>query len=412
MSMLAFTTFIYQVLSKLEDQPVGVAVERCLNRHHKDAGCHRCIDLCPQQAISQLEYIQVDTEKCVNCGLCWCVCPTEVFTLKAVDERKLLAQVGSLLSQGNRLEFACSRAAGDEILRSNCAGVLELNCLGQLSPLLLVGSIVAGAETIWLNDSLCHECKLRANHAIVEETVGVTRSLIRAFGREQSVFNYKDSADLLSGEGVGRTAVRLRAEDSLLSRRDVFRSLGGRAALELTDMASNMIRDILSFPATGKSLEQHIPMRRRLLARLLAKLGKPATDLLDLSSLPMAEIVVNDRCSACGLCSRFCPTGALQSEASDDDIKFTFTTAYCIACGICQKVCPSDAIKLSYEIRTSRLIEQEPEVLVHRELSLCTICGAQCVSNGSEPLCFVCRKNKDRRKALSNSLFEVTGPDI
>ncbi len=411
MSMLEFT-MLTQALSRLDDRPTIVSVERCLNRRHKDAGCHRCIDSCPKQAISQRESIEVDSEKCAACGLCWRVCPTEVFALKSVDDRRLLAQLCSLLSHGKRLEVACSRAVKDKALRSNCQGVLELTCLGQLSPALLIGGIVAGAEVIWLNDSLCHECELGANHTVVKETVTTTQSLLRVFGREQSVFSYQDSAGLLSDEGASRATIKVRAEEPLLSRRDAFHSLGSRVAHELTEMASNLVEDILSTPATAKKLEQRLPAQRLLLARLLLKLGEPSIDSTNLAGLPVAEVKISEQCSACGLCSKFCPTGALKSEASDDDIKFTFTTIYCIACGICQRVCPGDAIRLSYQISTARLVDQEPEVLLYRELAPCTMCGAPCASNGPEPLCFVCRKNEERREALSGSSFRLAGPGI
>ena len=408
--MLEFTTLI-QALSRLDDRPVVVSAERCLNRRHKEAGCHHCIDLCPKHAISQPEGIEVDAKRCVACGLCWRVCPTEVFTLKAVDDKKLLAQVDSLLSQGSSFEIACSRAVSDKAVRSNCPVVLELSCLSQLSPLLLISSIVTGAEAVWLNDSLCPECQLGSVHSIVKDTVATSRSLLRAFGREQPVFSYQDSAGLLPAEGTSHAAMKVHAGQLFYSRRDLFRSLGSRAAREVTETAFNLTGEILSAPAGIRTHEQHLPPAQRLhLAQLLLKLGKPAIDSLNLSRLPMAEVKISDQCSTCGLCSKFCPTGALKTEAMDDDIKFTFTTIHCIACGICLKVCPSDAIKLSYEISTARLVQQEPEVLLHCKLAPCTMCGAPCASNGREPLCFVCRKRAERQKAPPRSSLGLRPP--
>ncbi len=406
MSVLEFT-MLTQALSRLEERPIVVSAEQCLNSRHKDADCHRCIDLCPKQAISQREYMEVDAERCVACGLCWRVCPTEVFTLKAVDDRNLLAQLCSLLSQGNRLEVACSRAVREGTIRSGSSGILELTCLGQLSSALLIGSIVAGAEAIWINDSLCPECALGSIYSTVKDTVATSRSLLGAFGREQSIFSYQDSAWLLPAKGASSAAVKVRAEQPLYSRRDLFHSLGSRVARGVTEMAFSVMEDFVSTPNAAKTLEQHLPARRLLLAQLLLKLGKPAKGSLNLDRLPMAQVKFSDHCSACGLCSKFCPTGALKSEASDDDIKFTFTTIYCIACGICRKVCPNDAIKLSCEISTARLIEQEPEVLMRCAAALCAVCGVPCASNGPQPLCFVCRKRVERQKTLSSSLLAL-----
>ena len=408
MSMQEFS-MLTQALSRLEDRPVVVSVERCLNRRHKEAGCQHCIDLCPKQAVSQPECIEVDFEKCVACGLCWRVCPTEVFTLKAIDDRKLFAQIGSLLSQGSSIEVACSLVVKDEAVRSNSQGILELTCLGQLSPSLLIGGIVAGEELIWVNDSLCPECQHSSVYSIVKNTVATSRNLLRAFGREPSIFSYQDSMGLLPVKRTSRNTMKVNAEQLSYSRRDLFRSLGRRATREMAEIASNMIENILPAPATPKLLEQYLLAQRLLLAKLLLKLGEPSKDILNLVGLPMAELKISEQCSACGLCCKFCPTGALQSEASDNDIKLTFATIYCVACGICQKVCPSNSIKFSYEINTTRLVEQEPEILMRCKATSCTICDAPCTSNDPESLCFVCQKRSEQRETLSGSSLGLRG---
>ncbi len=51
----------------------------------------------------------------------------------------------------------------------------------------------------------------------------------------------------------------------------------------------------------------------------------------------------DDRCTECGACSAFCPTGALEIERPD--MRVFFNESKCIACEHCLKVCPVRAIE-------------------------------------------------------------------
>ncbi len=66
-----------------------------------------------------------------------------------------------------------------------------------------------------------------------------------------------------------------------------------------------------------------------------------------------------ERCVACGLCARVCPSLAIEVQASETDldkerfpIKFEINMLRCIFCGFCEEVCPEEAIVMSkdYEL--------------------------------------------------------------
>jgi NADH-quinone oxidoreductase subunit I len=66
-----------------------------------------------------------------------------------------------------------------------------------------------------------------------------------------------------------------------------------------------------------------------------------------------------ERCVACGLCARVCPSLAIEVQAAETELekerypeKFEINMLRCIFCGFCEEVCPEEAIVMSkdYEL--------------------------------------------------------------
>lgn len=69
-----------------------------------------------------------------------------------------------------------------------------------------------------------------------------------------------------------------------------------------------------------------------------------------------------ERCVACGLCSRVCPALAIEVQAAETERekerypeRFEINMLRCIFCGLCEEVCPEEAIVMSkdYELAFS-----------------------------------------------------------
>jgi len=63
---------------------------------------------------------------------------------------------------------------------------------------------------------------------------------------------------------------------------------------------------------------------------------------LHIYSLQQQIIWNENRCTHCGACSVFCPTGALEIERTE--MKVSFNERKCVACEHCLKVCPVKAV--------------------------------------------------------------------
>lgn len=101
---------------KIKGDSIMYTIE-CLSRN-ECCGCSSCVQRCPKDAIKMVEneegflYPTIDKEKCINCGLCYNICPQ----FKKVNERK----------KGFPKAYALRNKNENELLKSSSGGFFSI----------------------------------------------------------------------------------------------------------------------------------------------------------------------------------------------------------------------------------------------------------------------------------------------
>jgi polyferredoxin len=101
------------------------------------------------------------------------------------------------------------------------------------------------------------------------------------------------------------------------------------------------------------------------LARMMNMLGSLYTRL----GVSRFAIRSNEKCIACGECSRYCQVGidVMRFALKQEDI--TNYSTSCIGCGICVSVCPMDVLSFATPAKAAGLVRISPEAKRWREAS-------------------------------------------
>ncbi len=381
----------------LTDITVSIDGARCLNTRHDSAGCRRCVDACPVAAIALgNEVPTVDAAACVRCGACVPVCPTDAVTAGDAPERRLADACHSMDS--GSVTVAC---VANPRPRSNAGGptVRHGRCLASLSTEQLLGLTGDGTRRVELDMSWCEACPIgtAADGAIA--TVETIEALTSARPAMVALVGLPGAVDDLIA--TDSTQAVVDSHRPSMSRRGLFSSMRRR-----TESAVQRGHEPVQPPLRRTRgpvlarLPQSVPAsRRRLLERLRqVHLADHRTDM-PAALVPFADVLIGPSCSACGLCARYCPTGALSfvtaasAAGAPDSFALWFQLGTCIDCGVCAVACPEDAVAFGTTIDPSRLTDPAPTEVRSGTLTTCSSCKLPtAASEGPEHArCFSCR---------------------
>lgn len=133
--------------------------------------------------------------------------------------------------------------------------------------------------------------------------------------------------------------------------------------------------------------------RARLLAVLRRLSGTGIPPALRSLAAGAADLVA-PACSACGVCVRACPNGALRLDRAEAAPGGEFTlvsaVAKCDDCGRCVALCPSHTLAKRGQADWAQLLEGRLATVGAGSARRCMSCGATFVDSGSADRCPLC----------------------
>ena len=362
---------IVDVAESLEGKAVLPIEKRCVAVRNRHSTCTRCVDACIAHAIEVKDNrVSIDSSLCVACGACTSVCPTEaLIPLDPTDDRLAEAAAAASSALGGKCAvFACARMAARNI--GDPDKYVAVPCLGRMEESLLLQLASRGVEDIVLVDGECKTCKFGGTDAQTAETVASANTLLRAQGSAIRVRRVSEFPDQV----VEETGRKSRAA----ARRGFFTQAGAMAKGAVRAATEKAIDDTLGKKEQPLNLrellraddEGNLPQTEQ--ARHMACLD--AMDAIGQSVVPeittrlFGSVSIDEsKCRACGMCTVFCPTGALKKSdekpACGEGSYLEFQALDCVQCNLCADTCLQKCIEVSPTVATLELFDFEPRLI-------------------------------------------------
>jgi ferredoxin len=285
------------------------------------------------------------------------------------------------------IELLCNLHPHPDLgLDSESTGIRVQGCLAGLGTGAYLMLSALGLDRILPRADACNACKWKAlGLQISRQTERANRFLFK-WGRGDSVTCVVDISS-----PVMRTYID--AKNPPLSRRDVFRLIAREGQVAV---ARAMEKDV--------STSSHKPGRDRL--RLLSSVphltAKSAsadittaveTQYDNLHDLGFSTITISDKCTACGVCERACPTQAIHFTKDEDEMLFSisFSPQHCIGCDSCDHVCLPDAIAINHSPTYEQVFGvNELLIVASGKLVRCKRCKSLMAARENVELCTLC----------------------
>jgi len=326
--------------------------------------CGRCQEACPEDAlVVNADLVGsspvVDASRCDGCSACLDVCPTGALSLDGHDPGTMALQLKALLQEGvgaatPALIIACQVAAGPLHHlgeRSGLPGwlVLEVACLGGVGSAWQLAALAAGARTVQLLP--CARCE---NRGSVIKGLDFTRSLLAAIGDAEAS---RRVGMLPSGGAPLKRAVHAASQLGALTNETSGAGMPTPVGVEASARVSAWAVHQLQ-----QALCQSVPDQH------------PKATVIIGESAPLGVLQISGGCTACGVCTRSCPTNAMSLRAGLGGTELVLDPAACTGCGACVHTCPEDVLSVARGV--------DLELLAGGRLTIARVAVATCPGCG------------------------------
>lgn len=342
----------------------------CLNYLSNLLVCSNCIDVCPTDTISLNNRIpEINHNLCINCGVCVSSCDT-----LAIDHiQKPYITTSKHISEYPNSRITCER------LEEYQKGV-KIPCYLYLDvPLILQHS--NGGDMVNLYIKNCHSCDKTDYRYIKKHTSKLQNDIenlnipivIRLI--ESEIDNREEEITI---DAFSRREFLQKL--SFKKLREQFFSKEGDNAESYDDPTLMAVKTKFKRQIFNNYYVKHLDA-------LSDKQNK-----LPFNKFKMLEI--SDTCIGCNICTRICPTKAINWKEQFEESILTFSVQDCIGCKKCL-VCPEDSISFT-DVSIEDYLKQTNTNLKSFSVKSCKECGEQFKSNNDQELCRYCEEKQHR----------------
>jgi len=351
----------------------------CVRSLSVESECNKCEVICPTSAIvvGENPLPSINFSECVTCGACNAVCPTEAF---GYDEFSATDFFFDFVEAADEQLISCKK---------------NVPCIAALSVEHIISIAILKKELV-LDVGHCESCEIAntcypqilKNHEEASYLLEAMESdacvKVENISYAQEESQTGDRRNFLSAFNLKTVAkVKKSFEDEVEKASDELTEY----TLQKTDIA------LLK--------RKTIPDKRKIFFTAIKRVEKPSQfHIVDAGevSFTSQKIMDEESCSACQMCYRVCPTGALTSDIKNS--KIDFDPFLCVKCNICHDVCEPDAIKLSSAYNVKEFFEPEVQNLIAFKVRRCDECNVIFSTNANDTMCYRCKAEDEEAREL------------
>ncbi len=315
---------------------IGIKPYLCTRIKHKSSPCMVCHINCPTEAIKVGDVgstIFLDRQKCTGCGICINLCPTETYYLRHSGFNEFINNCLKHIDNKGELQIYCSQS------ENNKASIgATIDCIGLFNHVYLLLLYTKGARKIIFNHGDCQECDSKHGNTILSKEIDLLKELSGVFeyldGFSCQMTNNNTIIDFPKSFPIERPTEQVK-KNPTLDRRGLFSFFTNNIKNTALQSAAIITPQKLP-PTTEISFNQAVPERRKLFLDCIMKLGNILSRQVATSRM-FNNISIDEGCIYCGMCAKFCNTGAL--AINNDKSELTFNPSKCVSCKLCQKAC-------------------------------------------------------------------------